>query len=66
MTAARAPWYGAPVLWLGATILLVVIAGCISLIVSATRFPDQTVAQTRETILKVPASRATEPAGDEH
>lgn len=66
MTATRAPWYGAPVLWLGAAILLVVMAGCISLMVSAMRYPDESVAQTRETILKVPASRATEPAGDEH
>ena len=66
MTATRAPWYGAPVLWLGAVILLITIAGYISLIVSATRYPDETLVQSHDAILKVPTSRTTEPAGDEH
>ena len=65
MSSTRAPWYGAPVVWLGATILLMVIGGCIALIFSATRYPDESLAQGRETILKVPQSRS-ESASDEH
>jgi hypothetical protein len=30
------PWYRPPVIWLGAAILLAVLAGCIALIVTAT------------------------------
>ncbi len=42
MSTLRLP--GAPVAWLGAIILLLVIAGCIGLILSATRYPDESVA----------------------
>jgi hypothetical protein len=31
----RVPWYRPPVMWLGAAILLAIIAGCIALIVAA-------------------------------
>ncbi len=63
MSTLRLP--GAPVAWLGAIILLLVIAGCIGLILSATRYPDESVAPGHDTILKVPASRP-ESAGDAH
>ena len=66
MTATRARWYRAPVVWLGAAILFLSLAGCIALILSATRYPDQSLVQGRDAILKVPTSRAPEPAGDEH
>lgn len=35
MNGRRAPWYGAPVVWLGAMVLLISIAGCISLMLLA-------------------------------
>jgi len=57
MSAPRAPWYGAPVVWLGALILFFSIGGCIALILSATRYPDQSLVPGHDTILKVPPSR---------
>lgn len=36
MTSGGEPWYRPPVMWLGAVILLAVLAGCIALIVTAT------------------------------
>jgi len=36
MNPGGEPWYRPPVVWLGATILLSSIAGCIALIVAAT------------------------------
>jgi len=35
MNPVGEPWYRPPVMWLGAAILLAVLAGCISLIVVA-------------------------------
>jgi hypothetical protein len=56
MNAPDSPWR-APVVWLGTVILLLVIAGCISLILSAARYPDESLAQGRD---------APRSAGDEH
>lgn len=37
---ARGNWYRHPLLWLGSFILLASLAGCVWLIVMATRYPD--------------------------
>jgi hypothetical protein len=57
MTTARERWYGQPVAWLGAAILLASIAGCIALIVSASRYPDDPVRLSGDELLHVPLSR---------
>ena len=49
-------WYRQPVLWLAAAILLASIAGCIGLIVLASRLSRRPgAAQRRETVLRVPS-----------
>ena len=60
MTTVRQRWYRLPVLWLGAAVLLASIAGCISMIVLASRYPDEPVAFAGDELLKVPQAR--EPA----
>ena len=46
-------WFQQPVVWLGATILVASIAGCIITIVLAARHADTPV-ETGSTVLKVP------------
>ena len=60
MTTVRERWYRLPVLWLGAAILLGSIAACISLVVLASRYPDEPVTFQGDEILRVPQAR--EPA----
>ena len=57
MRTARERWYGQPVVWLGAAILLASIVGCIGLIVSASRYPDEPVQLTNDELLHVPVAR---------
>ena len=57
MRTARERWYGQPVAWLGAAILLASIVGCIGLIVSASRYPDEPVRLTNDELLHVPVAR---------
>ena len=61
MTSARERWYSQPVVWLGAAILLALIAGYIVLIISASRYPDEPVPRSADVLLKVPVTR--EPQG---
>ena len=57
MSTARERWYGLPVVWLGAAILLASIAGCIYLIISASRYPDEPVRLSGNELLHVPVAR---------
>ena len=50
-------WYSLPVVWLGAAILLASIAGCIGLILSASRYPDEAVRLSDDELLHVPVAR---------
>ena len=50
-------WYSLPVLWLGAAILLASIAGCIVLIMSASRYPDEPLQLSDAELLHVPIAR---------
>jgi hypothetical protein len=57
MAAARERWFGQPVVWLGAAILFASIVGCISLIVSASRYPDEPLRHSNDELLHVPVAR---------
>jgi hypothetical protein len=50
----QARWYGQRVIWLGALIFIALFAGCIALIVVATRYPDDTLPTRGDHVLKVP------------
>ena len=54
---AREFWYRQPVVWLGATILLASIAGCIGLMILASRYPDEPVEPSADKVLRVPVTR---------
>lgn len=47
-------WYSLPVLWLGAAILLASIVGCIGLIMTASRHPDEPLQLSDDELLHVP------------
>jgi hypothetical protein len=57
MSTARERWCRLPVVWLGAAILLASIAGCIGLIISASRYPDEPVRLSGNELLRVPVTR---------
>lgn len=57
MPTARERWYSLPVVWLGAAIFLASIAGCIGLIISASRYPDEPVQLSADELLHVPVAR---------
>jgi hypothetical protein len=50
-------WYRVPILWLGASILIVCLLGCISLVMLASREPIEALPATTEQVLRVPTSR---------
>jgi hypothetical protein len=54
-------WYRQPILWLGATILLACIVGCISMVVLAERYPDEPITVGSDQLLQMPAARTPEP-----
>lgn len=62
MTTASVRWYRLPIVWLGATIFFASIAGCISMVVLASRYPDEPLPLSSDQLLKMPAARAPEPA----
>jgi hypothetical protein len=64
MTTPGEPWYRPPVIWLGVGIFLLSIAGCIGVIASALRYPDESVPHMRGEVLKVPPARAPESRRD--
>ena len=57
MPTARRRWYSQPVVWLGAAILLASLAGCIGLIMAASRYPDEPVQLSGDELLRVPLAR---------
>ena len=57
MPTTRERWYSPPVVWLAAAILLASIAGCIDLIISASRYPDEPVQLSTDELLHVPVAR---------
>ena len=61
MRTARERWYGQPVVWLSAAILLASLFGCIGLIISASRYPDEPVRLSSDELLHVPVTQ--EPQG---
>jgi hypothetical protein len=63
MATSSERWHRQPIVWLGATILLACIVGCISMVVLAGRYPDEplSVSSDQDQVLKMPAARAPEP-----
>jgi|SoiMethySBSTD1v2_1073268.scaffolds.fasta_scaffold41932_4 hypothetical protein len=57
MPTVREHWYSLPVVWLGAAILIVSIAGCIGLMLSASHYPDEPVRLSGDEVLHVPVAR---------
>jgi hypothetical protein len=60
VTTASERWYRVPVMWLGAAILLGSIAGCVLMIVLASRYPEEPAAHVGSSLLKVPEAREPE------
>jgi hypothetical protein len=54
-------WRRQPVVWLGATILIACIVGCISMVVLAGRYPDEPIPVGGDQLLQMPAARPPEP-----
>jgi hypothetical protein len=54
-------WYRQPIVWLGATILIACIVGCISMVVLAGRYPDEPIQVGGDQLLQMPAARTPEP-----
>lgn len=59
MTTSGERWYRLPIAWLGIAIFILSIAGCIGVIVLASRYSDEPLPVGGERLLKVPAARAT-------
>lgn len=53
-------WYRLPVVWLGAAIFFASIAGCISMVILASRYPDEPLPVHSEKLLRMPAERTPE------
>lgn len=54
MQRAHARWYRQPVAWLGAALFVALLAGCIAMIVVASRYPDDALPASGDRVLKVP------------
>ena len=55
MTRDAERWYRLPIAWLGMAVFLASIAGCIGVIVLASRYADEPLPVAGERLLKVPA-----------
>jgi hypothetical protein len=60
VTTVSERWYRVPVVWLGAAILLGSIAGCVLMIMLASRYPEESTPQVGSSLLKVPEAREPE------
>lgn len=58
MTTSDEHWYRLPIAWLGVAIFILSIAGCIGVIVLASRYSDEPLPVVGERLMKVPAERA--------
>lgn len=56
MTNGDERWYRMPIAWLGMAVFALSVAGCIGVIVMASRFSDEPLPVNGERVLKVPAS----------
>ena len=57
MPTTHQSWYSLPVVWLGAAIFVASLAGCIGLILSASRYPDEPLRLADDELLHVPVAR---------
>ncbi|MET0498856.1 MAG: hypothetical protein ABW106_11385 [Steroidobacteraceae bacterium] len=55
MTSASERWYRQPIVWLGTAIFCASLAGCIGVIVLASRYEDEPLPVAGERVFKVPA-----------
>ena len=60
MTTVSERWYRVPVVWLGAAILFGSIAGCVLMIMLASRYPEEPTPYVAPSLLKVPEAREPE------
>lgn len=60
--SAEVKWYRLPLLWLCAAIFFASLAGCITMVVLASRYSDEPLPVGGERLLKMPASHARDPA----
>jgi len=60
--SSEVKWYRLPLLWLCAVIFFASIAGCITMVVLASRYPDEPLPVNGERLLKMPAGPARDPA----
>lgn len=60
MATSGERWYRLPVVWLGAIIFFASLAGCISMVVLASRYPDEPLPLRSDQLLKMPAERTPE------
>jgi hypothetical protein len=58
MTTSDDTWYRLPIAWLGVAIFIASIAGCIGVIVMASRYRDEPLPIGDERLLKVPVQQA--------
>jgi hypothetical protein len=58
MTTSDERWYRLPIAWLGVAMFILSIAGCIGVIVLASRYSDEPLPVGGERLLKVPAAQA--------
>jgi branched-subunit amino acid permease len=58
MTVSVERWYRLPIAWLGVAVFIASLAGCIGVIVLASRYADEPLPVEGERLLKVPATLA--------
>lgn len=57
MATSDERWYRLPIAWLGVGLFILSIAGCIGVIVLASRYSDEPLPVAGERLMKVPAER---------
>lgn len=55
------PWYRVPVAWLGILLFAGSLAGCVWMIVLAAQHPDEALSVAPQSLMGVPAHRASSP-----
>lgn len=62
MNRSEVRWYRLPLIWLCAAIFLASIAGCITMVVLASRYPDEPLPVSGDRLLKMPANHTRDSA----
>jgi hypothetical protein len=57
---ANIRWYQLPLAWLGIAMFAASLAGCLWIILLATRYPDDSLPASDEHLFKMPATRSLE------